>query len=134
MIKDFDAWNTKKKLAHVANKRLFFHNREIWYCSIGANIGFEQDGKGEDFLRPVVILKKFNNEIFWGIPLTKSKKPIPQKSEKYYFSFSFVPGIKSLTVLSQMRLIDACRLTRHVGVMTESDFRELTKKLKALLP
>lgn len=134
MPKDFQDWHLKKEKLHDAGERLFFHDREIWYCSLGANVGFEQDGKGDDFLRPVVIFKKFNNKIFWGIPLTKSKKTIPQKAEKYYFAFSFVPGVKSLAILSQLRLIDACRLTRHVGVIPETEFQELTKKLKALLP
>lgn len=59
MAKDFDGWNTKKKLAHAINKRPFFHEREIWYCALGVNVGFEQDGKGKDFLRPVIGIKKF---------------------------------------------------------------------------
>ncbi len=134
MTKDFQKWHTKKEKLNGNKERLFFHEREIWHCSLGANLGFETDGKGEEFLRPVVIVRKFNNEIFWAIPLTKSKKPIPRKAEKYYFAFSFVPEVKSLAVLSQIRLIDACRLTRHAGTMNETDFQELTKKLKALLP
>lgn len=134
MTKDFQKWNKRKEKLHANKERLFFHEREIWYCSLGANIGFETDGKGEEFLRPVVIVRKFNNEIFWAIPLTKSKKPIPNKVEKYYFAFLFVPEVKSLAVLSQIRLIDARRLRRHVGTMNEADFYDLTKKLKALLP
>ncbi|MCK9351842.1 MAG: type II toxin-antitoxin system PemK/MazF family toxin [Candidatus Paceibacterota bacterium] len=134
MKKDFQKWHTQKEKLNEKENRLFFHVREIWYCSLGANVGFETDGKGEDFLRPVVIVRKFNNEIFWAIPLTKSNKSISEKSEKYYFSFSFVPEINSLAVLSQLRLVDASRLTRHVGEIREAEFKELTKKLKALLP
>jgi mRNA interferase MazF len=134
MKKDFQKWHTEKEKLNETENRLFFHEREIWYCSLGANIGFETDGKGEDFLRPVVIVRKFNNEIFWAVPLTKSKKPISKKSEKYYFAFSFIPEVKSLAVLSQLRLIDACRLRRHVGEINEAEFQELTKKLKTLLP
>ncbi len=134
MSKDFQKWHTKKEKLNETEVRVFFHEREIWYCSLGANIGFETDGKGDDFLRPVIILRKFNNEIFWAIPLTKTKKPVPKKSDKYYFGFSFIPEIKSLAVLSQIRLVDACRLRRHVGEISETEFQELTKKLKALLP
>ena len=134
MIKDFQKWHKRKEQLNGNKERLFFHEREIWYCSLGANLGFETDGKGDEFLRPVVIVRKFNNEIFWAVPLTKSKKPVPYKAEKYYFAFSFVPEVKSLAVLSQIRLIDACRLTRHAGTMNEAEFHELTKKLKALLP
>ncbi|MCX6736247.1 MAG: type II toxin-antitoxin system PemK/MazF family toxin [Candidatus Parcubacteria bacterium] len=134
MKKDFQKWHARKEKLNEKENRLFFHVREIWYCSLGANVGFETDGKGEDFLRPVVIVRKFNNEIFWAVPLTKSKKPIPKKTEKYYFAFSFVPEVKSLAVLSQLRLVDASRLARHVGEINEAEFGELTKKLKALLP
>jgi len=132
--KNFDTWNVKKKAVDLIEKRPFFHEREIWFCSLGANIGFEQDGVGEDFLRPVLILKKFNNEIFWGIPLTKSNKKVPSKSDAYYYKFSFLPGVISVAVLSQIRLIDARRLARHVGFISESEYQELTKKLKKLLP
>ena len=51
-----------------------FHEREVWWCSLGANIGFEQDGGGEDFERPVVILKKFNLDACLIVPLTARPK------------------------------------------------------------
>ena len=34
------------------------------------NIGFEQSGKGDEFLRPVLILKRLTKEMFFGIPLS----------------------------------------------------------------
>jgi len=95
------------------------------------NVGFEQDGAGEDFLRPILIVRKFNNEIFWGVPLTKSDRP---KDNRYYYSFSFVKNVISLAILSQIRLIDAKRLVRQVGTMNEKDFENVKKKLKELLP
>lgn len=134
MEKDFDKWNEKKKRIHTIPHMPFFHEREIWFCYIGVNVGFEQDG-GEDFLRPVLIVRKFNNEIFWGIPLTKSKKKkISKDNERYYHPFIFVEGITSLAILSQIRLIDARRLGRRIGGLSEEEFGSLTKKLKALLP
>lgn len=101
---------------------------------MGANVGFEQDGNGVDFLRPVVILRKFNNEIFWGIPLTKAQKKITKKAEKYYYSFSFITDTKSVAILSQMRLIDGRRLNNKIGEVPKADFKNLTEKLKDLLP
>ena len=129
--KDFKKWHGKKSSIDVIEKRPFFHEREIWFCYLGANIGYEQDGSGEDFLRPVLILRKFNNEIFWGVPLTKSKK---KRSSPFYYCFSFLDGLESAAVLSQMRLIDARRLSRKIGDMEELKFRDLIEKLKALLP
>ena len=71
---EFNNWNEKKQKAHNDKQRPFFHEQEVWFCSLGANIGFEQDGRGDDFLRPVLVLKKFNNEIFWALPMTKNAK------------------------------------------------------------
>jgi len=129
--KDYTKWHKIKTDINDVEKRAFFHERDIWFCYVGANVGFEQDGNKEEYLRPVLIVRKFNNEIFWGIPLTKSEK---RKDNRYYYSFSFVKGIMSLAILSQIRLIDAKRLARQVGTMEEDDFEKLKKKLKELLP
>ncbi|MDO8668621.1 MAG: type II toxin-antitoxin system PemK/MazF family toxin [bacterium] len=134
MQKDFKDWHNKKELLDKGLVRPFFHEREIWFCSLGANVGYEQDGNGEDFQRPVVILKKFNNEIFWGIPLTKIKRAINKNSDKYYFVFSFVKDVKSAAILSQIRLIDGKRLSRVIGSIAKPEFKNLTKKLKELIP
>ncbi len=115
-------------------QQLFFHEREIWFCHIGLNVGFEQDGRGVDFLRPVLIIKKFNNQIFWAVSLTKAIKQRRANSDKYYYKFCFIDGIQSTAILSQLKLIDNNRLTRQIGVMPKSEFIQLNKKLKALLP
>lgn len=59
MTKEFIKWNSEKVLVHTDKVRPFFHEREVWWCSLGINVGFEQDGSGKDFLRPIVIIKKF---------------------------------------------------------------------------
>lgn len=114
--------------------RLFFHEREVWYCHLGENIGFEQDGRGDTFLRPIVIIRKFNNDIFWGVPLTRTQKDLP-----FYFTFTITTedgalAEKSTAVLSQIRLVDAKRLRRMIGYISEADIISLKKRLKALLP
>jgi len=135
MQKNFQKWMPfKQVLNNTDEPRLFFHEREVWYCHLGENIGFEQDGQGDQFLRPVVILRKFNNEIFWGVPLTRNRKTLP-----FYFSFIIQSEIdqnneKSTAILSQIRLVDSKRLRRMIGYIREEDFKILKKKLKALLP
>ncbi len=129
MKKDFQNWHYKKSIINETEKRPFFHEKEIWFCYVGANVGFEQDGIGEDFQRPILIIRKFNNEILWAIPLSKTKN-----RNKYYFEFPFSETITSVAILSQIRLIDAQRLSRKIGTIREKDFKELIKKLKALLP
>ena len=129
MQKDFDGWNDVKKIVHKNVDRPFFHEREIWYCKLGLNVGYEQDGSGKGFLRPVVIIKKFNNNVCWILPLTKTKK-----TGKYYFSFSFTNETESTAILSQLRLLDVRRLSHHVGTISSADFSLLTKRLKELFP
>ena len=141
MRKDFKHWTPLKQELHNAeDPRLFFHEREIWIRHVGENVGFEQDGQGELFLRPVVIIRKFNNEIFWGVPLTRSQKDLP-----FYFTFnihvedkennqSVEQDTPSTAILSQIRLIDGKRLRRLVGYISENDFKILKEKLKMLLP
>ncbi len=125
MIKDFKKWHDKKGFLHHEKIRPFFHEQEIWFCTLGLNVGFEQDGSGKEFLRPVIIIKKFNNEVFWGLPLTKT-----EKSGKYYYQFS-IQGKNEIStvVLSQIRLIDAKRLQYKIGDLDEKDFLELKKHL-----
>jgi len=64
MEKNYKNWHKKKTKINNEKERPYFHEREIWFCNLGLNIGFEQDGVGEDFLRPIIIIRKFNNEIF----------------------------------------------------------------------
>lgn len=129
MEKDFDSWNPKKQGIHYHKKRPHFHEREIWFCSLGANIGFEQDGVGSRFLRPVLVVRQFNNEIFWGIPLTRTHKEGP-----YYYSLNaLASGNSSFVILSQIRLIDAKRLQYKIGDISLLQLVEIKEALKALL-
>lgn len=127
MSKNFGVWCGSKKDLHDNKTRVFFSEREIWSASLGTNIGFEQDGKGERFLRPVIVLKKFNNQVLWCIPLTRN-----QKKGKYYFSFSFMSQV-SVAILSQIRLIDSKRLQYKIGTMGQDNFAEIKEKLRQLL-
>lgn len=127
--KDFRVWHNKKRTIHNEHPRVFFKERGVWFCHVGENIGFEQDGRGDEFLRPVVVLKKFNNDVFWAVPLTKRGKP----DHPYYFIFSFQITALSAAILSQLRLVDAKRLKYKAGTMTKADFMSLKTKIKQLL-
>lgn len=127
MKKDFQHWHRQKRFLHNDKERPFFHEGEVWFCALGENIGFEQDGRGGNFLRPVIIIRKFNREVCWGLPLTKN-----QKTGKYYFSFRLNQQT-STAILSQIRLIDSKRLQYKMGAMSDADFTEIKKRLARLL-
>jgi len=122
--KDFDKWNELKKQLNGFDKaKFYFIEREVWWCSLGVNIGFEQDGKHENFERPVLIIKTFNKEVLWVIPLTSRRK-----KNKYYYEFDY-KNQPQTAILSQIRLISSKRLLRKIWTFPKKDF----KKVKELI-
>ena len=128
MEKDFDQWNVKKKSLHGQERKVFYHEREIWWCALGVNVGFEQDGTGKNFDRPVVIIRGISKDVFFAVTLTGKRK-----SGKYYFYVGKVDGREASAILSQVRLLDTRRLIRKVGVLNEETFRELKITLQRVL-
>jgi len=129
MKKDFNKWNEEKKLVEerVINRDLFFYPREIWWCSAGLNVGVETDGKNENFERPMLIIKKFNADMIWVLPLTAK-----EKQDKYHHKLEH-EKIKSWVVLSQIKTISTKRLLRKIGSISDSDFREIVLRIQTLL-
>jgi mRNA interferase MazF len=128
MEKDFDAWNIKKKAINSDLPRIFCHAREIWWCSIGINVGFEQDGTGEYFDRPIIVIRAFSRNVFWGAALTSR----PKKGT-FYFPIGLVEGREASVILSQVRLIDTKRLLRKSGILDEEMFEKLKSALQQTL-
>lgn len=128
-VKDFDKWNNEKKAVDKkdVNRNLFFYPREIWWCSAGLNIGVEADGKNENFERPILIIKKFNADMIWVLPLTTK-----EKQSKYHFKLEH-EDIKSWVILSQIKAISTKRLLRKVGSISDLDFKEVISKVQDLL-
>ena len=129
MEKDFNRWNELKKELDVRNEKVLFHEREIWWCSLGVNIGFEENGKNEMFERPVLILRKFNKYVLWVLPLTRSIK-----DGGYYYKITQGDEDNSVVILSQIRLISNKRLLRKMRMMNAAEFREISEKVKHFLP
>ena len=121
-VQDFDRWNGQKKIINFDSVRRYFHPREIWFIRMGKNVGFEQDGKGEEFQRPVVILKKFNQETFLAVPLTSQKK-----NGKYYVRMPQIQEKDNWAIISQVRLFDARRLLKKVGTLPVKEVGLLKK-------
>ena len=128
MQKDFDVWNEQKKRLHNGATNLLYHQGEIWWCHLGINIGFEEDGTGENAERPIVIIRRFNPQLCWVIPLTTSRKKNP-----YYISAGTVDGVPASAILSQMRPIDTKRLINLIGIMESDIFYPIKQATKALL-
>ncbi|HEY4526532.1 MAG TPA: type II toxin-antitoxin system PemK/MazF family toxin [Candidatus Paceibacterota bacterium] len=128
MEKDFDGWNERKKKRHRQGDRPFYHAREIWWCSVGVNIGNELDGTGERHDRPVLVLRPFNAETFFGVSLIGH-----ERTGDYYASVGAVDGREAVANLSQVRLLDTKRLIRKITTLDEPTFKALVKALARIL-
>ncbi len=49
MNKNFDNWNALKKELDHEHKAPTFKQRDVWWCSVGLNIGHEENGNNEFF-------------------------------------------------------------------------------------
>jgi dTDP-4-dehydrorhamnose reductase len=123
----YDQWNDKKKFLDNDEVNFRFNEQDIFFMYVGNNIGFEQDG-GKDFLRPVLVYKKFNNRVFLGIPLTSKAK-----NNQFHFEFEYKKDIKSYAILSQLKLFDIKRANFRDGKISKKDFFELQEKLLSLI-
>ena len=125
--KDFDGWNEKKKNLHGSPSKPFYHEREIWWCSLGVNIGHEENGKHEFFERPVLILKKFNREALWILPMSSQWKNTP-----YHYN-SVYAGVRYSVRISQLRLVSSKRLSRRIRELPAVEFQKIVTQIKNLL-
>ncbi len=128
MQKDFDNWTAIKKESHGKEGRTLFKERDVWWCKLGVNIGDEQDGKGEFFLRPVLVIRKFNKRVFIGLPFST----IVKDNNPFYHKFEFKGRTQSV-ILAQIRLLDARRLEDRMGKVSDSDFDEIKEKSRKLI-
>lgn len=128
-LQKFVIWTKLKIRIHISERKVFFKEREIWWCTLGKNIGFEQDGKHEMFERPVLILKKFNHDMLWVLPLTSQDK---MDKPQFYFATKYNDEI-SFIILSQLRLVSGKRLLRKVRTLPFQEFCEVREKIKRFL-
>lgn len=118
--KNFDGWNELKK--NIDMKQTWprgFNEGDIWWASIGINIGDEEDGKNVDFERPVLIVRRFNNRLAIVIPLGTTAKDGE--------FFSKVNG--GTAMLSQIRLVSSKRLTRFFKRISKEEFEVVRRDL-----
>lgn len=127
MKKDFAKWHKEKQRVQSGDERVFYHEREVRWCSLGLNVGFESDGKGDKYLRPVLIVRGFSREVCFCVPVTtKVKKGI------FYHPVDLEDGIKRTAMLSQLRLLDTKRLHEMIGTAGGKQFKEIKQAITRL--
>jgi mRNA interferase MazF len=132
-IKDFQGWHKHKQEIHKSSHLPTFNEREIWWCSTGINVGVEQDGKNMLYERPVLIVRKFNRRLFWGVPITTRLKEFPFHHPIHYQGENDTARKERRAVLSQMRAYDSVRLTRPMAKLGHQQFDEIIRLLTGIL-
>jgi len=127
-MKKFDEWNDVKKQISKIEDYIKFKERDIFWISIGENIGSEQNGKGKAFARPVLIIKKLNNQLFFGVPLSTTIR-----RGTYYYTFNFKKDQESSALLVQAKVFDIKRANQKLGMISKNDFINVKEKLRKLL-
>ena len=128
--KEYDIWNNLKKViqSEINELNYFPQESEVWMSSIGKNIGYEQNGSGSNFSRPLLVVKRFNNHMFWCIPLSTK-----QKKFDFYFNFTDPNNEKVSVILAQMKLVSVKRLKRKLYAIPQDTLVEIKEKLKKFL-
>ena len=129
-FKEHNKWNDLKKILDYLSIPVPFQLGEIWWASLGHNIGIEMDGKGIEFERPVLILKKFNKDHAWIVPITHSKEI--EKSIHKIINHQNLDS-NSAVVITQLKTISAKRLLRRIGIINQKRFQEIRESVKNMV-
>ncbi len=129
-MNDFDSWNELKKAINALKDELIRFPKigEVWMITLGENIGHEQNGSGDSYSRPILILKKFNNRMFWGVPLTTKQKDID-----FYYNFTDPERRNVSAVLAQLKLVSIKRFKRKMYKISEQDLKAIITSTAKLL-
>lgn len=126
-LETFKEWLYYKFKISNLERKYVIKQGEVYWCSLGVNVGDEQNGKGLYFRRPVLIFKKFNNNIFLGIPLSTKNK-----DNKYYITVT-IKDITQSVMISQLRVIDTKRLDEKIGYISKKDFDSVQKEVVSMI-
>ena len=96
--------------------------------SLDKNIGYEQNGSGANFSRPLLVVKRFNNHMFWCAPLSTK-----QKNFDFYFNFTDPNSEKVSVILAQMKLTSVKRLKRKLYSVSTDTLVKIKERLKMFL-
>ncbi len=122
-MKKFLEWiKIKERLHEEKHDPPFVSEREIWWVSIGENIGSEINGKSALFSRPAIIFKKLAHGFYFVIPTTTQERkgswyvPFRQKNKDMF------------ACLHQVRIIDYRRLSSRLGRLDSDDFKRIQER------
>ncbi len=126
-MKPYYAWNKKKIKIDKNNNINHPREKEIWWCSVGFNIGSEVYGKGEDYSRPVLVINAEGSENFIGIPITSKIK-----NKKYSCVIKTSDEVLHTALIYQIRSFDKKRLIKRKYILADEEYFRVGKYFKKL--
>ena len=132
-IKNFLEWikikekiDTQEKNEKNENddKKEFVRKGEIRWAVLGVNIGREMDGKGDNFVRPVLIIHTIGDALALVVPLTSKNKETPG-----YLKIEWSNHTDSLC-LHQVRIISTKRLLDRIAKISDKKFESIKEAIK----
>ena len=105
----------KEKLDGLTHRAPLVTEGDVWWASIGENVGSEIGGKNNLYSRPVIILKKLAHGFYFVIPTTTK-----EKSGTWYVPFKH-QGRDMVACLHQARAVDHRRLSSKLGTLDAED-------------
>ncbi|MFA6278638.1 MAG: type II toxin-antitoxin system PemK/MazF family toxin [Candidatus Paceibacterota bacterium] len=140
MEEGLEQWNEIKKALRGLVNFPRPKKRQVWWCTVGLNIGSEQSCD-EGFERPVLVIKVFGT-IFWGIPITSSDPDGKKEVNPLFYkiegvSYTTADGknkiLEGYIALHQLRAYDARRLKRKILRIDVGLFSKILTELRSLL-
>ncbi len=130
-MKRYDEWNEVKKSITEKQTKFRIKPREIYWIRIGQNVGDEEYGKGKNFARPVIVVKKLTKDLFIGIPTSTTIK-----DNDYFHSFAYNNRQKGELEVSamilQFKTFSMKRMMGKMGVVNKNDFEKILEKSRKL--
>jgi mRNA interferase MazF len=121
--KNFDKWNkVKKKLDKKPLKSV--RRGEIRWAVLGINIGSESDGKGNNFTRPVLVIKVVSHRFVLMVPMFTKSSHV-NKDIVLYWKFG-----PSYLALNQLRVISTKRILDRKGKISNNKLKVIKKAIR----
>jgi mRNA interferase MazF len=119
-MKRFLEWIGLKEILHRSNHRPpLVSERDMWWASIGENVGSEVNGKSSRFSRPVLILKKLAHGFYFVAPTTTQPR-----AGSWYVRVR-LGDQDEYVCLNQIRTMDYRRLYSKLGQVDTDHFNKV---------
>ena len=126
-MKRFGEWfGLKENLDGKVHRPPMVSVGDIWWASLGENVGSEINGKSEKFTRPVVIYKKLAHGFYAVLPTTTKVR-----EGSWYVHVRHL-GVDEYVCLHQVRTIDYRRLYSKLGQLDDEDVAKIKQGFTSL--